>query len=85
MFGVPVRTVQAAEGPALGVALLAAVGVGAYDSVQQACGSAISLNAPICPDPEAGARYQRLHQVYQGLYHALKPSFDAIASMPELG
>ena len=29
MFGVPVKTVQAAEGPALGVALLAAVGAGA--------------------------------------------------------
>ena len=85
MFGVPVRTVQAAEGPALGVALLAAVGVGAYDSVQQACGEAISLNAPLCPDQTAGAGYRQLHQVYQGLYHALKPSFDAIASMPGLG
>ena len=84
MFGVPVKTVQAAEGPALGVALLAAVGAGAYDTVQQACSAAISLNQPLCPDPEAGARYQRMHRIYQALYHALKPSFDAIAAMPEL-
>jgi len=84
MFGLPVNTVQVSEGPALGVALLAAVGAGAYSTVQEACEQAIALNEPLMPNAQATAQYDRLHKLYQSLYTALKPAFDEIAAMPEL-
>ena len=37
MFGCDVKTVTATEGPALGVAILAGVGAGLYESVESAC------------------------------------------------
>ena len=37
MFGCDVNTVTATEGPALGVAILAGVGAGIYESVEAAC------------------------------------------------
>lgn len=39
IFGRPVETVQAEEGPALGAALLAGVGAGVWPSVDEACDS----------------------------------------------
>jgi xylulokinase len=81
MFNLPVTTVNSTEGPALGVALLAAVGAGVYDTVPQACQAVITTGPNLLPDQMAGKDYALLHKVYQNLYTALKPSFDDIARL----
>ena len=48
-------TLSVDEGPALGAALLAAVGTGAYASVADACHAAIQTVARTAPDPTAHA------------------------------
>lgn len=72
-------TLSVDEGPALGVALLAAVGTGAYPTVADACRAAIQAVAHTSPDPEAHRTYQKLYPVYRALYPALRDQFAAVS------
>ncbi len=72
-------TLSVDEGPALGAALLAAVGTGAYSSVADACRAAIQTVARVAPDPAARSVYAKLYPVYRALYPALKDQFAAVS------
>ncbi len=72
-------TLSVDEGPALGAALLAMVGTGAYPTVAAACRAAIQTVAATPPRPDTQAAYAKFYPVYRALYPALKPSFNAIA------
>ena len=61
-------------GPAFGAALLAGVGAGIFDSVDEACRAAIHETAVIEPSRENGA-YAPFRRVYEGLYADLKERF----------
>ena len=82
--GYPHMTLSGDEGPALGVALLAAVGTGAYATVADACKAAIHTVAETAPDPAAHAVYQKYNVVYRGLYPALKEQFAAVSALSEI-
>jgi xylulokinase len=77
VFGLPVSTVNREEGPAFGAALLAAVGVGAFPSLEAAARATVTRGPLMQPDPEVRTRYQTLHQRYRASYQAARP---AIAS-----
>ena len=81
IYGTAVSTINAAEGPAYGVALLAAVGTGSFSSVEEACRATISTVETVLPAREAHERYARHYATYQTLYPALKESFAAIAEL----
>ena len=72
-------TLAVDEGPALGVALLAAVGTGAFKTVADACRAAISVRDSMDPDSNALAVYNRFYPVYRSLYPALKAAFKAVS------
>lgn len=72
VFGQAVHTLQAEEGPAYGVALLAGVGVGVWDSVPKACAATVQLAGSTEPDPEQTRVYESLYPRYRQLYPALK-------------
>jgi xylulokinase len=72
-------TLAVDEGPALGAALLAAVGTGAYPTVADACRASIRTVARTAPDPDAQQVYARLNPVYRALYPALKDQFAAVS------
>jgi len=69
------------EGPALGVALLAAVGTGAYDSVADACRAVVRVGEATGPDPAHLDVYTHTRAVYRALYPALKDQFAAIGNV----
>lgn len=71
MFSCEVTTVNSSEGPALGVAILAAVGTGIYNSVPEACDAIISTQKRIHPCTENHAIYASGHKQYQAIYKAL--------------
>jgi xylulokinase len=79
--GHPHVTLSVDEGPALGAALLAAVGTGAYATVAEACHAAIQTVAETQPNAEAHAAYQKYYDVYQALYPALKEQFAAVSAV----
>ena len=78
--GHPHVTLSVDEGPALGAALLAAVGTGAYPTVADACHAAIQTVAETQPDPVAHAAYQKYYGIYQALYPALRDQFAAVSA-----
>lgn len=75
VLNVEVQSIEAEEGPALGAAMLAAVGCGAYDSVSQLGDKIVRVTETIAPDPESAARYDAGYEVYKRLYPALKSCF----------
>ena len=81
IYGSTCATVHSEEGPAYGVAILAAVGTGAYKSVPQACDAIIKLNRTIRPRPAARKVYARAYQQYRRLYPALKEEFPRLAAL----
>ena len=81
IYGQTVATVNAQEGPAFGVALLAMVGTGAYASVPEACNATIQVIEEIAPDDEKMERYNRVYEEYQRLYPALRHEFERLATL----
>ncbi|NNJ48329.1 MAG: xylulokinase, partial [Acidimicrobiia bacterium] len=71
-----VVTLGTAEGAAYGAAVLAAVGAGWHDSVEEATDSWVQLSDRTEP---SGDDYSAANEIYRGLYPALRPSFNAMA------
>jgi xylulokinase len=79
LYNCKVKTLVSGEGPALGVAILAGVGAGIYESVEDGCDAIIKTNPPQSPIEENTAKYENYYSVYRGLYPALKESFRHIS------
>jgi xylulokinase len=80
VFGQQVVTVNSAEGPAFGVALLAAVGTGAFKDIQEACQATIKVVKTTKPNAKAQKVYDAAMLIYQRLYCSLKDEFHAIGT-----
>ena len=80
VYGCPVKTVVSKEGPALGVAILAAVGTGVYGSVQEACKEVIKTNPAQNPIAANSAEYEKFYKMYTELYPALKESYAKLSN-----
>lgn len=76
VFGAPVVTIEADEGPALGAAIVAAVGAGAFASLRESCGAAVRVAGVVEPSGRGG-EYERVRRTYANLYPALSPLFPA--------
>jgi xylulokinase len=70
VYNQPVELLEAEEGGAFGAALLAGTGVGAWTSVQAACGATIRAKAVV--EPRHGDVMQGAYEYYRRLYPALK-------------
>lgn len=80
MFGAKVRSMQADEGPAFGVALLAAVGCGEYRHITEACQATVRTAHETKPIAKTQRAYDARFETYRSLYQQLKPAYEAIAS-----
>ena len=78
VFGQDVVTINAEQGPAFGVALLAAVGAGAYKNIEDACAATIRVVSRTPLNKKTAKVYDRGFNVYQQLYQSLKADFRAI-------
>lgn len=81
VFGAEVATINAAEGPAFGAALLAGVGTGVYPDVETAADDIVRVVSKTEPDTRMTERYEEYYQVFRSLYPALKPSFDRLTDL----
>lgn len=77
-----VAIINAQEGPAYGVALLAGVGTGVWANVPEACAACIREVSKLKPNAQRAALYSAYHAQYQRLYAALKEEFARIAGLP---
>lgn len=81
VFGQKVVTINAEQGPAYGVALLAAVGAGAFRNIEEACGATIKVVSETPVDRQAKKRYDAGFPIYQNLYRSLKNDFKSISAL----
>lgn len=81
IYNTNVAVINAQEGPAYGVAILAGVGTGVWKNVPEACQSAIRETQRIAPQKKTAALYAKSHKQYQRLYTALKGEFDLMAKL----
>ncbi len=81
-FAIPAVTSKSSDAPALGVAILAAVGSGIYPDVKTACEKMISADSSITnPDEESTKTYRKYHKMYTSLYSSLKDNYKELADM----
>lgn len=83
MYGCPVSTIKADEGPAFGAAILAGVGAGIYDSVENACDNLVTKNSIQKPDLSTQKVYLEYYKLYKKLYIDLQESFKSLAKLPK--
>jgi len=83
IYGQAVVTINAEEGPAYGVALLAAAGTGAYSDVVEACNATIRVVTETKACETTKATYNRAFPIYQQVYQSLKSDYQAIADFVE--
>lgn len=81
-FGFPVTTSTNKEGPVLGVALLAGVGAGIYSSVEEACAKVVKTNSAQLPNMDNNEQYNKVYEIYKGLYGRLKDSCFELSKLP---
>jgi xylulokinase len=72
IFGHSLTTVKASEGGALGVAILAGVGAGIYDSVEDACNKIVKGNEKVAPNLELEELYSKVYETYNSAYPKIK-------------
>jgi xylulokinase len=82
VLGKKVVTINTDQGPALGVALLAAVGAGAYSNIQQACKAVIKETSVTPVQQKIKRDYDQRFPLYQQLYQSLKQDFVDISNLP---
>jgi xylulokinase len=79
--GLPVTLLQTSETAALGAAMLALVGIGAFASLSEAAQRVVRLVETVEPDPAVQARYDDYYQLYRATYFALLPVFEQAARL----
>lgn len=85
MYDAPVVTLNVTEGAALGVAILAAVGTGAYKSVPAACKAIVKSVDTSKPRRDLVRLYNDHHAMFGRLYGCLKPAFPDMAKLAWTG
>lgn len=80
VMNLKVDVIASEEGPALGGAMLAAVGCGAFGDVNEAADKFVKIVDTVEPTPEIVAKYEERYREFKQIYPALKEVFQNIVS-----
>ncbi len=80
VLNVKVDILEKEEGPSLGAAMLAAVGMKRFEDVSEAVDKIVKVVDTIEPDKAIAQRYEYKYNQFKKIYPALKPVFDEIAT-----
>lgn len=76
IMNMKVDVIESEEGPALGAAMLAAVGCGEYPSVEAAAEKIVKIVDTIEPEPELVAKYEEKYQIFKQIYPTVKGLYE---------
>lgn len=79
VMNLKVDVIESEEGPALGGAMLAAVGCGEYDSVEDAAKALVKVVDTVESTPELVAKYEERYQKFRQIYPTVKGLFQELA------
>ena len=74
IMNMKVDVIESEEGPALGGAMLAAVGCGEYPDVETIAAKMVKVVDTVEPDPELVAKYEERYQKFRKIYPTVKHS-----------
>ncbi|MCI2955328.1 xylulokinase [Staphylococcus caprae] len=72
IFNMEVKKLKHEEGPSMGAAMLAAYGLGWYESIEACVASFIKVEEIFKPNKEKHQQYKKYHDIYQRIYHQTK-------------
>ena len=75
IMGIRVDVIESEEGPALGGAMLAAVGCGEYPDVKTIAEKIVKVVDTIEPEPRLTAKYEERYQQFRRIYPTVKGLF----------
>ena len=75
IMGIRVDVIESEEGPALGGAMLAAVGCGEYPDVKTIAEKIVKVVDTIEPEPKLTAKYEERYQQFRRIYPTVKGLF----------
>ena len=76
IMNMKVDVIESEEGPALGAAMLAAVGCGEYPSVEAAAEKIVKITDTIEPEEELVAKYEEKYQKFKQIYPTVKGLYE---------
>ena len=79
ILNLKVEVIESEQGPALGGAILAAVGCGEYEDVESVVGHFVTVVETIEPEQELVKKYEERYQKFKQIYPALKPVFQVLS------
>lgn len=79
ILNLKVEVIESEQGPALGGAILAAVGCGEYEDVESAVRQFVTVVETIEPEQELVEKYEECYQKFKQIYPALKPVFEVLS------
>lgn len=72
VFNTPIVTLKAEEGPGMGAAMIAAVGLGWFDNFEECTQVFVEYSDEILPNPGNAELYQEIFKIYKRIYPATK-------------
>ena len=78
VMNMKVDVIESEEGPALGGAMLAAVGCGEYPDVETIAAKMVKVVDTVEPDPELVAKYEERYQKFRKIYPTVKGLFKEL-------
>ncbi len=79
VMNLKVDVIGSEEGPGFGGAILAAVGCGAYESVEDAAQKLVQVVDTVAPEPELVEKYEKQYQKFSQIYPAMKTLFGKLS------
>ncbi len=81
IYGAPVSTLAAEEGPSYGAALLAAVGTGHFRDVNDAVQRCVRVVDTVHPDDAAVTQHDRVYAIYRTMYDHLADDMHSLSTL----
>jgi xylulokinase len=75
VFDARIDMINSVDGPSYGAAILASVGAGSFNSVNEACRKLIRVTESVSPNIHSIEKYKKVYKLYSGLYGTLKSTF----------
>lgn len=80
-FGLPITSLNTAQGSAYGAAILAAVGAGAWSSVDEACAACLKEESRIAASLHETEVFRSLRRIHERAYPDIRPIVSGLAGL----